>query len=75
MKLAPEFIRGVNASIENRKSKIENRKSKIENRLTFLAKNMKRQAAENPNGGLTHYRAEDLMHNPVNDSRRQGHRT
>ena len=29
------------------------------------------QAAENPNGGLTQYRAEDLMHNPTDDSRRQ----
>lgn len=32
---------------------------------------MKRQAAENRNGGLTHYRAEDLMYNSVDDSRRQ----
>ncbi|MCW6050577.1 hypothetical protein QUB60_28080 [Microcoleus sp. A2-C5] len=32
---------------------------------------MTRQAAENPNGGLTNYRAEDLMHNPADDSRRQ----
>ena len=36
-----------------------------------LAKNMAHQAAENPNGGLTNYCAEDLMHNPADDSRRQ----
>ncbi|WP_242723803.1 hypothetical protein [Microcoleus vaginatus] len=29
------------------------------------------QAAENRNGGLTHYRAKDLMHNPADDSRRE----
>ena len=32
---------------------------------------MTRQAAENPNGSLTHYRAEDVMHNPKDDSRRE----
>ncbi|MEG4293024.1 hypothetical protein Q5692_30460 [Microcoleus sp. C2C3] len=32
---------------------------------------MTRQAAENPKGGLTQYRAEDLMHNPADDSGRQ----
>ena len=40
-------------------------------KLTSLAKNMTRYAAENPNGGLTQYRAEDLMHNPADDSSRQ----
>ncbi|MBW3584863.1 MAG: hypothetical protein KY448_03200, partial [Cyanobacteria bacterium 0813] len=39
--------------------------------LTFLAKNMTGQTAENPNDGLTHYRAEDVMHNPADDSRRE----
>ncbi|MEG4623824.1 hypothetical protein Q5691_05885 [Microcoleus sp. w1-18aA5] len=29
------------------------------------------QAAEKPNGGLTHYRAEDVMHNPADDSGRE----
>ncbi|MEG4838064.1 hypothetical protein [Microcoleus sp. B9-D4] len=29
------------------------------------------QAGENPNGGLTHYRAEDVMHNPADDFRRE----
>ncbi|MEG4814439.1 hypothetical protein [Microcoleus sp. K5-D4] len=32
---------------------------------------MTRQAGENRNGGLTHYRAEYLMHSPADDSRRQ----
>ncbi|MEG3971851.1 hypothetical protein QUA00_30165 [Microcoleus sp. T2B6] len=29
---------------------------------------MTRQAAENPNGGLTNYGAEDVMHNSADDS-------
>ncbi|MEG4121097.1 hypothetical protein QUA43_26975 [Microcoleus sp. N9_B4] len=29
------------------------------------------QAGENPNGGLTHYSPEDVMHNPADDSRRE----
>ncbi|WP_190274280.1 hypothetical protein [Phormidium nigroviride] len=39
--------------------------------MTFLAKNMTPQPAENPNGGLTHYRAEDVMHHPADDFRRE----
>ena len=38
--------------------------------MTSIAKNMTRQVAENPNGGLTQYLAEDLMHNSADDSRR-----
>ncbi|WP_333446426.1 hypothetical protein [Microcoleus sp. D3_18_C4] len=43
--------------------------------MTFLANNMTAQAGENPNGGLTHYRAEDVMHNPADNSGRECHRT